>query len=185
MRKFGLLICLIFILFSCASSKNVTQAEIDNLNALIQSRTFEIESEWAEPQVTNAMMQIANAGMLPSGSNAGNISLIGNNNFFKMKGDTVMAYLPYFGERQMGGSYGGRDIGIEFEGVPEDLVVSEDKENSYKISFKIKDKNTTTENYNVIVRVYPSLTSTIYVNSTQKRSINYRGRVIKNTEEEK
>ena len=100
-----------------------------------------------------------------------------------MKKDTVAAYLPYFGERQAGGSYGGTDIGIEFEGVPKDLVVSEDKENSYKISFKIKDKNTTTENYNVIVRVYPSLSSTIYVNSTQKNSIRYRGKVLKTSKE--
>ena len=182
MRKFGLLICMIFMLFSCASSKNATQTEIDNLNALIQAKTFGIESEWAEPQVTNAMIQIANAGMLPIGSNAGDINIIGNNNFFRMKGDTVTAYLPYFGERQMGGSYGGRDSGIEFEGVPKDLVISKDKENSYKINFKIKDKNTTTENYNVVVRIYPSLSSTIYVNSTQKNSINYRGRVIASTE---
>ncbi|TDQ25559.1 DUF4251 domain-containing protein [Tenacibaculum caenipelagi] len=182
MRKYSILICMVFILFSCASSKNTTQAEIDNLKTLIQSKTFEIESEWAEPQVTYAMTQIANAGMLPTGSNAGNISLIGNSNFFRMKGDTVAAYLPYFGERQAGGSYGGRDSGIEFEGVPKDLVISEDKENSYKINFKIKDKNTTTENYNVVVRVYPSLSSTIYVNSTQKRSISYRGRVIASTE---
>ncbi|WP_428740354.1 DUF4251 domain-containing protein [Tenacibaculum sp.] len=182
MRKFGLLLCAIFLLFSCASSKNATQVEIDNLNALIQSKTFEIESEWAEPQVTNAMMQITNARMLPTGSSAGNINLIGNSNFFRMKGDTVAAYLPFFGERQMGGSYGGTKIGIEFEGVPKDLVISEDKENSYRINFKIRDKNTTTENYNVVVRIYPSLSSTIYVNSTQKNSINYRGRVIASTE---
>ncbi|RLK02393.1 DUF4251 domain-containing protein [Tenacibaculum discolor] len=183
MKRFVFFISMIFVLFSCASSKNVTQAEIDNLNALIESKTFEIEAEWAEPMVTNAMAQIANAGLLPIGSNAGNINLVGNSNFFKMKKDTVAAYLPYFGERQAGGSYGGTDIGIEFEGVPKDLVVSEDKENSYKISFKIKDKNTITENYNVIVRVYPSLSSTIYVNSTQKNSIRYRGKVLKTSEE--
>ncbi|WP_299010206.1 DUF4251 domain-containing protein [uncultured Tenacibaculum sp.] len=183
MKRFVFFISIVFVLLSCASSKNVTQAEIDNLKALIESKTFEIESEWAEPQATFAMTQIANAGMLPSGSSAGNINLIGNANFFKMKNDTVAAYLPYFGERQAGGSYGGTDIGIEFEGVPKDLVVSEDKENSYKISFKIKDKNTTTESYNVIVRVYPSLSSTIYVNSTQKNSIRYRGKLLKNSEE--
>lgn len=183
MKRFVFLVSMIFVLFSCASSKNTTQAEIDNLNALIESKTFEIEAEWAEPMVTNTMAQIANAGLLPIGSNAGNINLTGNSNFFRMKGDTVAAYLPYFGERQAGGAYGGRDIGIEFEGVPEDLVISEDKENSHKISFKIKDKNTTTENYNVIVRVYPSLSSTIYVNSTQKNSIRYRGKVQKTSEE--
>lgn len=183
MKRFVFLVSMIFVLFGCASSKNATQAEIDNLNALVESKTFEIEAEWAEPQATNAMTQIANAGMLPTGSNAGNINLIGNSNFFRMKKDTVAAYLPYFGERQMGGSYGGRDIGIEFEGVPENLVISEDKENSYKISFKIKDKNTTTENYNVIVRLYPSLSSTIYVNSSQKNSIRYRGKVHKTLEE--
>ncbi|MGG6231358.1 DUF4251 domain-containing protein [Tenacibaculum sp. SDUM215027] len=182
MKRFVFFISMIFVLFSCASSKNVTQAEIDNLNALVESKTFEIEAEWAEPMVTNSMAQIANAGMLPAGSSAGSINLVGNSNFFRMKKDTVAAYLPFFGERQMGGSYGGTDIGIEFEGIPENLVVSEDKENSYKISFEIKDKNTKTENYNVIVRVYPSLSSTIYVNSTQKSSIRYRGKVVKTSE---
>ncbi|MEE3998919.1 DUF4251 domain-containing protein [Tenacibaculum sp. FZY0031] len=183
MKRLVYLISMVFILLSCASSKNATQAEIDNLKALIESKSFEVEAEWAEPMVTNAMTQIANAGLLPIGSNVGNINLVGNRNFFRMKKDTVAAYLPYFGERQMGGSYGGTDIGIEFEGVPKNLVVSEDKENSYKISFKIKDKNTTTENYNVIVRVYPSLSSTIYVNSSQKNSIRYRGKVLKISEE--
>ena len=61
MKRFVFLISMTFILLSCASSKNATQAEIDNLNALIESKTFEIEAEWAEPMVTNAMAQIANA----------------------------------------------------------------------------------------------------------------------------
>lgn len=178
MKRYSILVGVVFILFSCASSRTATQAEIDNLKALIESKTFEIESEWAEPQATLAMTQIANAGMLPNGSSAGNINLIGNANFFKMKGDTVSAYLPYFGERQSGGSYGGTDIGIVFEGEPENLTITEAKENSYKINFKIKDKNNITENYNVIVRVYPSLSTSIYVMSNQKKSINYRGRVV-------
>lgn len=184
MKRYSILVGVIFILFSCASSRKATQAEIDNLKALIESKTFEIESEWAEPQATFAMTQIANAGMLPSGSSAGNINLIGNTNFFKMKKDTVSAYLPYFGERQSGGSYGGTDIGIVFEGVPKNLTINKAKENSYRINFKINDKNNTTENYNVIVRIYPSLSTSIYVISNQKRSINYRGRVINKTPKE-
>lgn len=179
MRKYCVFICLSLLLFGCASSKKATKAEIDNLTSLIESKSFEIESEWAEPQVTYAMTQIANAGLLPVGSNSGNINLIGNSNFFRIKGDSVSAYLPYFGERQSGGSYGGNSIGIEFEGIPKNLNISEAKENSYKISFSINDKNTTTENYNVVVRVYPSLLSTIYINSSQKHSITYRGKVIR------
>ncbi|MDX8554131.1 hypothetical protein MK851_10920 [Tenacibaculum sp. 1B UA] len=65
MKRFVFLVSIIFVLFSCASSKNTTQAEIDNLNALVESKTFEIEAEWAEPMVTNAMAQLANAGLLP------------------------------------------------------------------------------------------------------------------------
>ncbi|WGH76460.1 DUF4251 domain-containing protein [Tenacibaculum tangerinum] len=183
MKRYVILISVVFILFGCAASKKVTQAEINYLDTLIKSKSFTIDSEWAEPQVTNAIMQIANAGMLPVGSNAGSINLVGNSNFFKMKKDTVAAYLPYFGERHMGGSYGGRNTGIEFEGIPEELTISEGKENSYRIRFRISDKNTPTEAYTVLVQVFPSLSSTIYINSSQKNSIRYRGKVIKTSEE--
>ncbi|CAM1362174.1 conserved exported hypothetical protein [Tenacibaculum sediminilitoris] len=184
MKRLVFFVSMIFVLFSCASSKKVTQAEIDNLNALIQGKSFEIVSEWAEPQVTNSMIQIANAGMLPVGSNVGSINLTGNNNFLKMEGDTVSASLPFFGERQMGGSYGGTDIGVKFKGVPKKMNVTESKANSYKIKFSINDKESPSENYNVTVQVYPSLSTTIYVNSSHKSPIRYRGRVLNKTSKE-
>lgn len=174
-----LFILMSFLLLSCASTNTATEAEITRLRALIEKKSFEIENEWAEPQVTNAMAQISNAGMLPTGSSVGSINLIGNSNYFRMKGDSVMASLPYYGERQFGGNYGSRDAGIEFEGVPKKISINKAKQQSYKINFSINDKNNTSERYDVIVQIYPSLSSTIQVISSQKNSIRYRGRVLK------
>lgn len=181
MKKYILLFGVLCILLACASSNKATQAEIDRLQAILNNKSFEIESEWAQPQATYAMTQLANAGMLPIGSDAGNINLVGNANYFRVKGDSISAFLPYFGERQSGGGYGSTSGGIEFEGLPNNYTVDAAKNDSYVLKFSIRDKNTTSENYNVIVRVFPNLSSTIFVNSSQKRSIRYRGRIV-NTE---
>ena len=144
------------------------------LKVSVKMCLFEIESDWAQPQVTTAFAQLGD--LLPAGSNASNISLIGNSNYLQIKDSIVNAFLPYYGERRQGGAYGSGKTGIEFEGVPQDFKTNRGKKNSYEIRFNIKDKNSRSENYTVYVQVFPNLSSSININSSHRTSISYRGR---------
>ena len=175
------------VFLGCASTTKthtITEKDTKALDELVTSKSFEIASDWAQPQVTNALTQIGNAGLFPPGSNVGNISLIGNSNYLKMQGEKVQAYLPYFGERQMGGTYSNNRSGIEFDGTPEDLEVKRGKRDSYEIRFNIKDKNST-ENYAVTILLFPNLSSSININSSYRFPIRYKGyaKTISNDEE--
>ncbi|MCB4797737.1 DUF4251 domain-containing protein [Neotamlana laminarinivorans] len=170
------LVSLVFLL-SCKSSRSkVTEAEISYLNQVIQNKNFKIESTWANPQVTNAMQQVLNSGLLQPGSNASSINLIGNSNFLKISGDSIFSYLPYFGERQMNVNYGGTDGAIKFKGLMQDYKVEKRKDSGYNISFQAKSN---TENFDVFITLWPNLKTSISLNSASRFPINYTGNIIK------
>ena len=172
------IIGILLLLVGCgSSSKSYTVKDRDTteVDALMENKRFEISSDWAQPQVTNAVAQLGNAGLFPPGSNASNISLIGNTNYFRMDGDQLSGYFPYYGERQMGGGYNNNNTQIEFEGVPLEYEVKRGKKESYVIRFSINDKNIDTENYQVTVEVYPNLSSVIRVFSSHRFPIRYKG----------
>ncbi len=163
------------LLLSCSSSSKISDSYSKLLDDLVSSKYFEIESDRVFPLATASLNSISNAGLLPPGSSAGQISLIGNPNYLKVLGDSVVTYLPYYGERQMGGGYDSNGGRIEFEGIPNDMDITKDKENQrYTIQFKMKDDS---ENFNVNITLFPNLTSIISVNSSQRFPIRYTGSV--------
>ena len=178
---------LILLFLSCGSSSKtytIKDRDTTELDALIEKKQFQINSDWAQPQITNGVAQLSNAGLFPPGSNASNVSLIGNHNFFKMEGDQISGYFPYYGERQMGGGYNNNNNHIEFEGIPLEYTLKRGKKDSYEIRFSINDKNITTENYQVTVQVFPNLTSSIRVFSSHRFPIRYKGYAKEITDEE-
>lgn len=171
-----------FILISCKSSKEtVSPSQIAALNDLVASQKFTIESDWAYPQVTTAMSQVLTSQLLAAGNNASAVNLIGNANFLTIKGDSITSYLPYFGERQMQVAYGGTDSAIQFNGIMEDLKVEDGKNNRKVISFKA-DSNS--ENFNVIITLFPNMKSQIMLRGASRFFIQYTGTVTPIKEEE-
>jgi hypothetical protein len=158
----------------CTSSKTVTsKVQIKQLEELVASKSFQIDSDWAMPLMTNSMNTLSTAGLLPVGSTGSQISLIGNSNFLKVEVDTIAAYLPYYGERQMGAGYSINTNAIQFKGIPKNYEVTDDeKTQSKKINFNINNK---TESFRVFITISPNLSSNITVNSSQRFSIQYRG----------
>lgn len=173
-----LFITIVFVLLACGSSSqkysNETSKKLDDL---IDSKMFEIKSSWALPRVTAAMQQLGNAGLFINGSTAGSIDISRHTNYLKIENDSVKAILPFYGERQFGGAYGGTNGGIEFEGIPKDLTINKGEKASYEIRFNINDKNSNSDNYNVYVKLLPDLSSIIYINSSSRSNIQYRGKV--------
>ena len=178
MKRTVVLFCMVFIFAGCSSTKTSTIAETTtkSLDDLIINKSFEVISDWAQPQVTNAMVQLGNAGLFPPGSNAGMINLQGNTNYLVMKDGKVTGYLPFYGERQIGGAYNSNHTGIEFDGVPKNLKIERKKRGTYLVKFDINDKNIPTENYRIFLELFPSLSSSLTINSSQRTSIQYKGR---------
>ena len=169
-----IIVCFTYTMSSFAQNK---EDDAKRLQHLIESQSFLIVSNWASPNATSSTNFIANSGLLPLGSSANNISLIGNTNYVKFIGDQVIGYLPFYGERQIGGGYNIRDNGISFEGIPEDLKIKEGRKGSYKISFRINDKNKESESYNVFIKLFPNHRSNISINTSHRTGINYSGAI--------
>ncbi len=152
------------------------------LDRLVEAGELRIESNWARPQATTATNAIAGSNLQAPGSSGNRINLIGNFNYFEMKGDSVMAYLPYYGERQFGNGHYSGDTAIEFKGLARDQTVEKnEKKGYYKISFKT-DRDT--ETFQVNIKLFPSLKSMMTINSNQRFVINYEGKVMAPKEEE-
>ncbi len=171
------------IMISCSSAKNTatTTTQSKALERMIALKSFQIESNWAHPLVTSSINSISYSGLLPQGSNVSTINLIGNTNYFKMLGDSISMYLPYYGEQRMGGTYNATDVAIQYNGVPKHIeIIKNDKKQVYEINFLAKSNR---ESYRVFITLSPGLTSDISINSSHRTTISYRGVVSKLSEE--
>ncbi|MGB5555494.1 MAG: DUF4251 domain-containing protein [Flavobacteriaceae bacterium] len=169
-------VLLVMVFIGCGTSQKIIEPTADSqrLDTMVTAQDFKIEMEWAEPLMTNSMMQIANSGLLAPGNSASRINLLGNGNYLSMKGDSVQANLPYFGERQMGGGYGD-NAGIKFNGVAKNLEIQKiEQKQAYQIDFSISEGS---ETYTVRMNLLANLKARIRVLSTQRRSIGYEGTV--------
>lgn len=166
---------LLVLVQTCKSSESqITQAQKDNLKAVVNNKAFRIESNWAYPQVTGAVQQVMNSGLMQPGSSANAISLIGNANFLEVKKDSISSYLPYFGERQMQVGYGASDSAIQFMGLTEDYKVVPNKHEGYDISFKATSKS---EKFQVNITLFPNLNANIAISGGSRFGIRYAGKV--------
>ncbi len=176
-RYVGAFLCGMLVFMGCrgTSSLNQDPSRITFLKNMVEETHFEIKSTRAFPQMTQGFASIANAGLLIPGSTANSIDLIGNPNYVKILGDSVSVYLPYFGERQMGGGYSNNDVGIKYDGKPETYSASYDeKQNRYLIKMEFRQR---TETFQCYITLFPSLRTDININSTHRFSIRYAGTV--------
>ncbi len=168
-------ILVIVLICGCGGAKSATVATNDTrLDDLIAKRFFTLEAQWARPQPTAAMASLASSGILGMGNTAGSINLIGNPNYFKIMGDSVSVFLPYFGERWAGGGYGDQEA-IAFEGVPTDFKIDAlDKDKGYRITLSMKADS---EHYRVAMRLFPNLNGSVRVTSSHRFPIHYQGKL--------
>ena len=163
------------LLAGCGASKDPLSAQAwDRMERVVTSRNFQFRAQWAEPLQTGSMNQIANAGLIPPGSNVNRIDLTGTANYLKMEGDQVEMQLPYYGERQINQNYGRAD-GMEFIGPAEDIRTRKTAKNEYyDLDFNLKYK---TELLQCSGRVFSGMRTILTIYSSQRNMIRYVGEV--------
>lgn len=154
---------LLVILLACGSTRTGTVKNFEELSNLVNSREFVIESEWINPL---------------GGSR---IYVSPGSNYLRFRSEEVEIFLPYFGVRHSGGGYG-RNGGINYEGPPRELRITEDIDRKIELYFRGKDEG---EDLRFYVTLYPNGKANISVNSSQRNSISYQGDIIALPDEDK
>ncbi len=178
--SFVLLGMVVGLLWSCGGTKSAESIALKNrqyeeLKILVATKSFVFNAETAYPMQTYAVMQVNNALLRNTGNSAGRISLTGNGDYVKIKGDTVQASLAYFGEVRIVTSIDPRDAGINFDGKPYSYeVTANEKKQTITVAFDVKEN---TEQFSVIMQLYPNKRITVFINSVNRASIRYDGKL--------
>ncbi|WP_299886833.1 DUF4251 domain-containing protein [uncultured Lacinutrix sp.] len=176
MKKHIILLLNAILFFSCSVTKHeLNTFQTEKIDNLIENKYFEIKCDWAQPQVTGSFRQIQNSGLFPIGSSSSNINISNSNNYFRMKEGRVVANLPYYGEQRVGGVYTNNAVAVAFDDVPKNLKISKGKNGNYYIKFNIRSKHKSSEHYKVNIKLFNNLSSTIYISSSHRSSIEYDG----------
>lgn len=183
------IILLVFIT-SCSGTKEFTDQDnqaYEALKTLVAAKNLHIDSNKASALGSVAFSQVANTGILGPGNSATWIDITTNSNYLNIKGDTISAFLPFFGEQHFGGGYpGSNHEGIEFNSSPEEYQVTEnDAKHSINIQFKIDDQYRTSEHYKVYITLFPNHRSDIQFSSSNRSSMGFTGDVEALKEESK
>jgi len=158
--------------WACGATQKIVEPNTE-LETMIMEKSFEIQARTAQPQPTQAMTQIANSGLIQQGNSINRIDLGGTGYYLKVKGDSVSANLPFWGERRMGGGYNTRNSGINFDGLAKNFETIKNEENaSYIVKFSVSDK---TEIFNVTANISNNTSSLITIWSSHRNQIRYSG----------
>lgn len=179
LKTLALLGMVLGLFWGCGGTKSAESIALKNrqfeeLKELIATKSYMIEVKTAYPMQTYAVTQITNTLMRNTGNSAGRIDVTGN--FIEVKGDSVRGGLSYYGEVRMANSLDPRDAGINFKGEPHSYEVTEnDKKQTLRVEFDIKGN--TMELFSVIMELYPNKNATVIVNSVNRTTIRYDGRL--------
>lgn len=158
----GTILILFFILAACGTQKtNTNSQDFEELKTLVDSRNFEIEFQWAQPQ------------------GGGMIDIMSNPNHIRFEGEEVDIFLPYFGVRHRGGAYGSNTGGIKYEGKVSNLNISEDRSKK-NILLKFEGRQDT-EILVFNVTIYENGKAHASVSTSERNNIIYQGGDVKPT----
>lgn len=148
-------ICSLIALAGCSAQKaGSTPEEIAATKQLAESRQYTIEAYRA----------------IPSGGRS--VNLTRGDYALRIDGNTVNSHLPYFG-RAYSAPYGGGE-GLIFDGTIENYTARQTRRGSMDISFRVR---TPEDTYDYKLDIFPDGSSTISVDSNNKRSITFYGNI--------
>ncbi|MFC4636109.1 DUF4251 domain-containing protein [Dokdonia ponticola] len=164
--KTRILICLLLFSFSqisfsqSRSERKALKKEMDTkayeqTKALLDNGTFFFNAEWMLPRDGTQVLLINNPGFIK---------------FYDAA--KIDMYLPYFGIIRIGGGLN-QPAAIQHKGeISSFKITHNDTKRVSIISFTASG---TIEQYDVTIKVYSNNTATMFVNSTKRDGIRYRG----------
>jgi hypothetical protein len=156
------------LFYNCKSTASI--AEIENLKRVVNETNFEITANSATPIAFANTRGLEN--LLPPGSNVANINLSNIQNYIKIKKDSLIMNLPYYGELQIVSGYNS-EVGLTFEGIPSDAINTfNTKKNNFLLMYEVKMKN---ENLKILITMYASKRCSFSINSSNRTTISYDG----------
>ena len=179
LKTLALLGMVLGLFWSCGVTQSAADIalkdqQFEELKELIATKSYIIEVKTAYPMQTYDVTRITNALMRNTGNNAARIDVTGN--FIEVKGDSVKGGLSYYGEVRIANTLDPRDSGINFEGETLSYEVFEnDKKQILSVEFDIKGNSM--ELFSLIMQLYPNKRVTIFINSPNRNSIRYDGRL--------
>lgn len=167
-------IVVILLLGSCqAGQRAITPEQQAQLDAIVESRSFRFEVEYAMPLASQAYMNAANLGFtVARGNSVSQISLAGDGYFLEIDRDTARSHLPYFGVRENITDYAGRGS-IEMDGPVSEFHVRRTPK-GYEMEFQARDDY---ERFRMLLSVEPNLSAQVSVFSPQRDVIRYSGKL--------
>jgi len=175
MKKVQLIILSVSLFwgYSCASPKQTAEETQMVVSRLLSQPNYKIELTQAFPQSGEFSRMALKLNLFQGGSSASSINLSGYSAFIRVKNDTVIGRLPFFGERYSGNSNRPNN-GIRFKGVPKKYSQSR-IDNHYECQFTIRDQDYSTEFYELSITVYGNSKTTVSVTSSQRSTMRYTG----------
>lgn len=177
MKKEIIYLLFLTFIFACGSTKKISESDFLSFKNKVTNNQLEIVFEWANPLGLAGVRGID--ALFINGNNQNNINLIGNQNFFIIKKDSLHIDLPYYGTHQITAPLPGTDIGITFEGIPKknSIVFDEEKQKAI-LKYDVSTEN---DSYNMTLTLFPGKKGYLNVTSDRKTAINYEGnwRILK------
>lgn len=111
---------------------------------------------------------------MPGATGGGNINLSGSNYDVKITGDSVVAYLPYYG-RSYNAPIGNEDSGFKFTSKNFSYTNEKRKKGGWQVAINSKDAK---ENPRMVLTIAENGYASLVVSSNNKPSISYNGYLV-------
>ena len=125
------------------------------------------KKEWVKKQIESGRYEIEVDKVTPA---RGNTKHLSSDYSVKLKGDTVISYLPYFG-RVYSAPYGGSG-GLDFTAPVTDYKLAYDKKGTATIKF---DAKTSEDTYAFVIQVFENGSASVSVSSMNRQNILFHG----------
>ena len=171
MFKIRVLLVFILSMYLLGCKSTATVAEINSLKEVVADKNFEFTANSAIPLSFGNTRGIEN--LLPIGSNTGFINLIGSPNFLKISNDILDIDMPFYGVRNLGGTYNTRDVGFKFKSKIETVKTTfNSKKKNYILRYNVNNKQ---ENLRITLTLFANNTCNLNIISSHRNTINYKG----------
>ncbi|MGF1923867.1 MAG: DUF4251 domain-containing protein [Bacteroidia bacterium] len=160
---------ILFCLFTIVSFSVNAQTDTTTTKRIVEAKNYIFVASSALPMNSSEINNILSR--MPGGNGGGSIDLTGASYDVRITGDSLVAYLPYYG-RSFSAPIGRDDTGYKFTSTKFAYEKTARKKGGWQITINPKD---TKESVRMNLTVGTNGYATLIVNSNNKQSITYNG----------